>query len=178
MARWCKAGKLVRLTRGVYCLADPYRKCKAEPFYIANSLKKPSSYVSLQSALARHGLIPEFVPQTTSVTTGRPGVFETPLGRFSYRHIAPAKYWGYETIDSPDSLPLIVARGEKALLDLVYLTPGGAEMSFLTELRLQNTERIDIDTLRGFAGRFGGPKMTLVCENIERIMAADEGEEL
>ena len=175
--RWCKAGKVLRLTRGLYCLAEPYRKCKAEPFAIANSLKRPS-YVSLQSALAWHGLIPEFVPQTTSVTTGRPGVFETPLGRFSYRHLAPGKYWACETIDSGDCGPLIVARGEKALLDLVYLTTGGAEMSFLTELRLQNTERIDIDTLGELAGRFDSPKMQQARENIERIIAQDKGVEL
>ena len=177
LGRWCKTGKVLRLTRGVYCLAEPYRKCKVEPFAIANSLKKPSC-VSLQSALAWHGLIPEFVPQTTSVTTGRPGVFDTPLGRFSYRHLARSKYWACETIDSADSGPMIVAKPEKALLDLVYLTPGGAEMSFLTELRLQNTERIDIDTLGESAKRFGSPKMQQACENIERIIAQDKGVEL
>ena len=177
LGRWSKAGKVLRLTRGVYCLAKPYRKCKAEPFAIANSLRKPS-YVSLQSALAWHGLIPELVPETTSVTTGRPGVFETPLGRFSYRHVAPARYWGYETTDSADGLPLIVAGAEKALLDLVYLTPGGAERDFLAELRLQNTERIDIDTLGEWATRFGRPKMRQARESIERMIAQDQGVEL
>jgi predicted transcriptional regulator of viral defense system len=33
----------------------------------------PSSYVSLQSALAFYGLIPDVVPVTTSATTSRPG---------------------------------------------------------------------------------------------------------
>jgi len=176
--RWCKSGRLVRLTRGVYCLAEPYRKCKAEPFYIANALKKPSSYVSLQSALARYGLIPEFVPETTSVTIGRPGVIDTALGRFSYRHMAAKHYWGYETVSSSDSLPVIVAKPEKALLDLVYLTPGGAEMSSLEELRLQNTEAINIGTLGEFARGFGRPKMLRALRNIERIIARDRGAEL
>ena len=40
-------------------MAEPYRKIKPEPFCIANSLKS-ASYVSLQSALAWYGLIPEF----------------------------------------------------------------------------------------------------------------------
>ena len=176
--RWCKAGKVIRLTRGVYTLAEPYRKCKAEPFYIANFLRRPSSYVSLQSALAWHSLIPEYVPETTSVTASRPSMLQTPLGRFSYRHISVGRYWGCETVSSPEGLPLRIAFPAKALLDLVHLTPGGAEMDFLRGLRLQNTERINLDRLREFASRLGGPKMELACANIERIVSEDEGVEL
>ena len=173
--RWCKAGRLVRLTRGVYSLAEPYRKCRPEPFYIGNMLKSPSSYVSLQSALAWHGLIPEHVAETTSVTTGRPGVYQTPLGRFSYRHVNSRRYWGYQTLTSPGGLPLVVARAEKALLDLVYLTPGGAGVDFLVELRLQNTEQIDPDMLGRFAERIATPKTMQACRNIMRIIRERQG---
>ncbi len=49
LSRWVRDGKVVRLHKGLYVLAEPYRKVKPEPFAIANALKSPS-YVSLQSA--------------------------------------------------------------------------------------------------------------------------------
>ena len=176
--RWRVAGKVIRLTRGVYSLAEPYRKCKADAFYIANFLRRPSSYVSLQSALAWHGLIPEYVPETTSVTASRPSVLQTPLGRFSYRHISVGRYWGCETVSSPEGLPLRIAFPEKALFDLVHLTAGGAKMNFLHGLRLQNTEQINLGRLGDFTSKLGGPKMELARVNIERIIAEDKGVKL
>jgi len=85
LSRWVKGGRLLQLRRGLYALAPPYRKVKPHPFLVANRLV-PGSYVSLQSALAYHGLIPEHVPVTTSVTTGRPQRQESPLGSFVYHH--------------------------------------------------------------------------------------------
>jgi hypothetical protein len=40
--------------------------------------------VSLESALAHHGLIPKAVYRVGSVTSSRSRVFETPLGIFSF----------------------------------------------------------------------------------------------
>lgn len=112
------------------------------------------------------------------MTTARPTVYRTPLGRFSYRHVGLRRYWGYLTVSSAQGLGLIVARAEKAILDLAYLTPGGAEMDFLSELRLQNTGQIDPETLHRFAERFGTPKMMRACRNITRIIRRGEGVEL
>ena len=50
-----------------------------------------------------------------------------------------------------------VARPEKALLDLVYLQPGGDAPAYLRELRLQNLDRIDLDALRNLAERARSP---------------------
>ncbi|MFH1034333.1 MAG: hypothetical protein V1806_07490 [Pseudomonadota bacterium] len=82
LSRWARAGKIIQLRRGLYTLAEPYRKVTPEPFPIANRPNEPS-YVSLQSALAHHGLIPEWVPAVTSVTTARPEEVLTPLGGLS-----------------------------------------------------------------------------------------------
>ena len=68
LSRWTKTGKIYQLRRGLYCLAPPFQKVKPHPFLVANRLL-PASYVSLQSALAYYGLIPEYAPLTTSVTT-------------------------------------------------------------------------------------------------------------
>src|SRR3990170_8075332 len=81
LSRWARAGQLYQLRRGLYTLAPPFQKVKPHPFVIANRLVR-ASYVSLQSALAHYGLIPEYVPVVTSVTTKRPGHWDTPLGRY------------------------------------------------------------------------------------------------
>jgi hypothetical protein len=56
---------------------------------------RKASYVSLQSALAYHGAIPEHVPMTTSVTTRRPERLQTPIGPFLYRHVKRSFFFGY-----------------------------------------------------------------------------------
>ena len=86
LGRWVKAGKVYQLRRGLYALAPPYQQVKPHPFTAANQLVRPS-YVSLQSALAYYGLIPEYVPVTTSVTTDRPREFNSPLGKYRFHHI-------------------------------------------------------------------------------------------
>ncbi|MGM0401730.1 MAG: type IV toxin-antitoxin system AbiEi family antitoxin domain-containing protein, partial [Chloroflexota bacterium] len=86
LSRWTRAGRVYQLRRGLYALAPPFQKVKPHPFLVANRLVQPS-YVSLQSALAYYGLIPEHVPVTTSVTTARPGRWDTPLGSYTFRHL-------------------------------------------------------------------------------------------
>ena len=85
LSRWTSAGRLFQLRRGVYALAPPHQKVKPHPFVIANALVR-GSYVSRQAALAHYGTIPDLTPVTTSVTTARPGRWETPLGLYDFRH--------------------------------------------------------------------------------------------
>ena len=172
--RWVKDGKIIKIHKGLYTLTAPYNKVSSEPFCIANALK-PASYVSTHSALSWYGMIPEFVPSVTSVTTGRPQTIETPLGRFDFRHVNKKYFWGYQRIELKSGLRVFVAWPEKALLDLIYLTPGGDTMEFLDELRLQNFEQIDRTRLRQFAGKFKSPKIIRALENIETILEQGEG---
>ena len=120
LSRWTSTGRLHRLRRGVYALAPPFRRVGPHPFVVANRLVRPS-YVSLQSALAYHSVIPEAVPVTTSITTARPGRFSTPLGDFAFRHIKRELFRGFRTIDVGGRHDAVVATPEKALLDLLYL---------------------------------------------------------
>lgn len=76
-------GEVLRVTRGVYCLAAPYRKSHPHPFAVAALLCFPS-HVSLESALAYHALIPEAVYGVTSATLQRGREYATPLGHFTY----------------------------------------------------------------------------------------------
>lgn len=165
LSRWVAAGKLIKLRRDVYTLAAPWRRVEPHPFLVANELHRPS-YVSLQSALAYHGLIPEAVPVTTSVTTTRPMTVDTPLGRFAYRHVRSQAFFGYGRTAVWGEQEAFVADPIKALLDLVYLTPHGDSMTYLESLRLEGLEAISPQELRSHAGRWSKPKLERAVENI------------
>ena len=174
LTRWTKSGRVYQLRRGLYALAPPYQKVKPHPFLIANHMRR-ASYVSLQSALAFYGLIPETVQVTLSITTGRPEQYETPLGAFEFRHVKPELLHGYRMTSLGEAISLragqqaLIATPEKALLDLVYLHPGGEGPEYLHELRLQNLERLDLDALVCRAETFATPKLRRAVEAITRL---------
>ena len=174
LSRWVKAGRLIQLTKGLYTLAEPYRKRAPHPFVLANAIRK-ASYVSLQSALGHFGMIPENVPTVTSVTTQRPARQETPVGRFLFRHIKKSWFSGYRQVDLGSPQKAFVATPEKALLDLVYLTPGADNYEFLVELRLQNLEVLDRDALVRLAQTSKSPKLQRAVRLIERLIEEEGG---
>jgi predicted transcriptional regulator of viral defense system len=174
LSRWRQAGKIYQLRRGLYSLAPPFQKVIPHPFLIANRLI-PASYVSLQSALAYYGMIPEHVPVTTSVTTRRPAHWETPVGVFDFRHIQVDFFDGYRLIDLGGKQQAFIARPEKALLDLVYLEPGGDTLDYLTELRLSNLNQLDWQLLSRLAGKIEKPKLMRAVALIQNL-TSEEGE--
>lgn len=177
LSRWVTAKKLYQLRRGLYAIAPPYQKQQPHPFLVANRLQK-ASYVSLQSALSFYGLIPDVVNTTTSVSTGRPESIDTPLGRFQYRHIKSELLFGYQLMDLGGQSAL-VATPEKALLDLIYLQPGGSELDYLKELRLQNTETLDPELLHRQAAVFNTPKLRLAVRRLLQVISGEtEGYEV
>jgi predicted transcriptional regulator of viral defense system len=157
LSRWVQTGRVIQLRRGLYTLAAPYQQTPPHPFLVANSML-PGSYVSLQSALAYYGLIPEYVAQTLSVTTQRPSHWRNPLGDFRFQHLATHLFFGYQQVSFAPGQNGFIALPEKALLDLVHLTPNGADPAYLAGLRLQNLERLDPRCLHALAGRAGKPK--------------------
>ena len=179
LSRLTASGRLLQLRRGLYALAPPYQKVKPHPFLIANHIARPS-YVSLQSALAHHGIIPEHVPVVTSVTTSRPGRWNTSMGDFSYRHIKTGLFFGYRLEDVGGGQAALIATPEKALLDLLYLQPGADRLAYLRELRLKNMEELDLEVLSGLAEHRGGPALIKAVGMVEEMarVAAEEYETL
>lgn len=172
LSRWTRSGRLYQLRRGLYALAPPFQKVRAHPFVVANRLVRPS-YVSLQSALGFHGVIPESVPVTTSITTARPGEFSTPLGAFVFRHVRVGLFQGFRLTDTGTRQQAFVATAEKALLDLLYLEPGSNSEAYLAELRLEMTERLDLGELRSLSEHFRpGRVRPAVARLIERAREA------
>lgn len=172
LSRWVKAGKVLRVRRGLYALAPPYRKIRPHPFLVANRLQR-GSYVSLQAALGYYGLIPEHVPVTTSVGPGSPRRWLTPLGRFEFRHLAPSLVGHYRYLEVDAAQWAFVATPEKALLDLIHLVPGADRPEYLRGLRLQNLEGLRSDELRRVAESSGKAKLRRAARGVAELAAAE-----
>ena len=114
--------------------------------------------------------IPEFVPEVTSVTPGRPHVRQLPSGRFSFRHLKADRLFGYRLMDLGDGQQAFVATAEKALLDSVYLQPGGDDREYLRELRL-DFGVLDLDALDRMAARYAAPKAARAARRIRDLAA-------
>ncbi len=175
LSRWTRAGRVVQLRRGLYALAPPWRKVEPHPFLVANRLV-PGSYVSRHAALAYYGLIPEHVPTVTSVGSGHPGCWDTPLGSFEYRHVKRGLLFGYRSVVLGGDQRAYVASPAKALLDLIHLEPLADRATYLRELRLQNLDRLDLEELRCFADRAGRPKPRRAAAVVEAL-AREEARE-
>ena len=176
LTRWTNAGKLHQLRRGLYTLAPPYQKVKPHPFLVANKLVR-GSYVSCQSALSFYSLIPEYTPTVVSVCSSRPGYRDTPLGTFLFRHIDRKYLGGYHSVDLGNGQQSLVAVAEKALLDLIYLTPKGDSVSYIQSLRLQNLVKLDAQLLTHLVEFFGKHKMRRAEKYLVQVIKEDvEGE--
>jgi predicted transcriptional regulator of viral defense system len=174
LSRWVKAGRVLQLRRGLYALAPTWRKVEPHPFLVANRLRR-GSYVSLQAALAWHGIIPEHVPAVTSVGPGRPETVRNPLGSFQLNHLADGLLFGYARVEVAPRQFAFVASPEKALLDLVHLTPGADSIEYLRELRLQNPDAIHMSVLEELAQRSGRPKLVRAARHVGPLLTAEKG---
>lgn len=110
LSRFAKRGLITSLKRGLYCFA----KKEIDPFTIANQIYQPS-YISLESALNYHGVIPDVpLAGVTSVSPTTTRKFITPKGTCFFQKISSKLFWGY------NEAPFKMAFPEKALLDYEY----------------------------------------------------------
>jgi len=151
ISEWLASGTLISLKRGLYVVGSPWRQEALCLPLIANRLYGPSC-VSLDYALAWHGLIPERVVEGTSVCTGRGREFENKLGRFSYLSVPERLFSVGLKIAVVGNQHFWMASPTKALCDKVLLTRhlktlGKASMqAFLFEdLRLDEEGLRDFD---------------------------------
>lgn len=140
-----REGKLLRLKRGFYCVNPKFSGRPVDVMAVANSLYDGPSYISLETALAQYGLIPEAVMGMTSVVTGRSKRYVTPVGWFSYQTI-PEKLFGIGVRTENGHL---TASPEKALCDYLY-TRANLRMTSPKSLiaYLEDDVRFDFDAFK------------------------------
>lgn len=171
ISRWKKRGKLLPLTRDLFLLNEADRKTHPSGTFLACEMYKPS-YVSLEYALAFHGLIPEKVADFTCVTTRKTRRIENALGTFTYRHVKVEGYGGFTARKDEAGLPFFMAEPEKALVDFVYLNLEKFESArtfgeVITEsYRLQNTGTLNRGKVLRLARQFGTIKLLALLKEL------------
>lgn len=166
---WRKKGWISQLKKGFYVLDKEDRCVNPSRFYVANVLMSPS-YVSMESALAFYGIIPEEVHDVISVTLKKPVVYKNEFGVFRYHHIKKEAFTGYHLIEDEARAKVMLALPEKALLDLVYFNlskfkRGGVEV-FDEDYRIQTEYKFDKKRLLAYAEIFDNEMLTLVVRQL------------
>jgi len=132
--RWTKNGLLIHLRQSYYTFPE-YKGKPDIVLYFANRIYRPS-YVSLHTAMAFYGMIPEAVVQVTSVTSLKTASFSNDFGEYIYKSVHQELMFGYDLKSVADRWTLQLARPEKALIDLLYLYPFYNTVQALEDLRL------------------------------------------
>jgi predicted transcriptional regulator of viral defense system len=118
-------GDILGIRRGLYCLEPRYWRRPVSVYALSQCVHGPS-YVSMESALAHHGWIPEAVYACTCASYGNAREYRTPLGVFSYRRVPQRVFFeGVDRCVDPDGNVYFMASPAKALADYVYVhNPG------------------------------------------------------
>lgn len=130
LRRLASSGLVTPVRRGVWAVFE-----KPDPLALAEYVTAPyPSYVSLQTALYRRGMIAQIPSAIYLVSLARSDLVETSIGSYSVHHVRPELFFGFE-LDSRSGTKLAVP--EKALFDFLYLSPTrGSLFTALPELEL------------------------------------------
>ncbi|WP_316798658.1 hypothetical protein [Pedobacter frigidisoli] len=117
-------GLIEPIKKGLYIAGRSLGAERPESALLANHILGPS-YLSMESALAHYGLIPEKVFAVTSMTTKASRKFQTSIGLYSYTNL-PLPYYafGLATVNLSKDQQAIMATPEKALCDKIATTAG------------------------------------------------------
>ncbi|MFZ2339445.1 MAG: hypothetical protein WAW07_06935 [Bacteroidales bacterium] len=168
LVRWTSTGLIIRLRQGYYTFPE-YIGRPDYPLWFANRIYRPS-YISLHTALAFYGMIPEEVMQITSVTSLKTAHFSNAFGEYSYKSVKSELMFGFDLKTMADGRTLSLATPEKALLDLLYLYPFYDTGQDMEDLRLDEgflSEDLNRDLLKEYTYRFENKALE---QRITRLM--------
>ncbi|MDZ7879658.1 MAG: hypothetical protein U5L45_18415 [Saprospiraceae bacterium] len=124
-------------------------------YFISNHIYNPS-YISVESALAHYGFIPEGVFRHTAITTLKTQNFDTPIGLFTYQTLKPNLFFGYNLLNF-NGFNYKIADPQKCILDFLYLNPHLKTEGHFYELRLNISDikaQVDFDLFHKYAVAF------------------------
>ncbi|MCK4540311.1 hypothetical protein KAU09_04115 [Candidatus Parcubacteria bacterium] len=168
LSLWSQKKYIQKLKNGLYAISERAKSLKMET--IAFNLYQPS-YISLEWALFKYGLIPEIVFNPTSVTAKTTRVFKNNFGLFSYRHLKKELFFGYRKINENGQIYLI-AEPEKALLDYLYLnSPKIKTQEDIKELRFNEIEikKLNKTKLRKYTEMANNKNLQKLIYNITNV---------
>jgi predicted transcriptional regulator of viral defense system len=176
--RAVSAGEVIRLKPGLFLLQPRFRKSDPHPYVVAALLHAPS-HISLETALSYHGLIPEAVYQTASVTTARSRAFDTPIGRFTFETVpARSPRAGVQVVKIGNGAWAFVATALRAIADTVYLRPSVTwvrdGLGFLTDsLRIEEEDlgRLELASCEQILESLRSRRVRQYLEGLRRELA-------
>ena len=175
-------GVIESIKKGLYIAGPKISSSKPENFLLANQIYGPS-YVSLETALSYHGLIPERVYETASMTTKTRREFNTPAGLFTYTHL-PLPYYafGLNLVKLSPEQYAIIASPEKALCDKIVSTSGvllrsttQAKAYLLEDLRIEESSLKKLDLKNILSWLTDAPKKESLETLIKPSRTYDKG---
>lgn len=153
--RLVRDGLIARVLKGIYVT----KNCD---LWILSARIRESSYVSMDSALASHGLTGSVPQRSLSVvSSGRKRTFKLQNGGIHFYSIAPEFYFGFSRL----STGVNMADPEKAFIDLLYFHVKGA--GFLIDpLKDVDVEKLDRKKLFGYLKGYKNPKFVKFVKGI------------
>lgn len=125
-----KNNRLIKIKRGLYT-----DNINENQFLIGNILYSPS-YISFETALSFHNMIPERVVAIRSATfkKNKSKTYRTKVGLFCYQDINQNAYpYGIDIIKL-DGEDILIASKEKALTDMLSIIPKRKDLNEMHEL--------------------------------------------
>jgi len=148
LRRMAAARHVCSLKRGVWALTGAGGP---RPEEAVGLLADPfPAYVSLESALHAHGVVPQIPAAIHVVTAGRAARYRTPLGEFRFHHL-DGRLFGSPEDHPPIRDGVALATAEKAILDTLHLRYRLGGRPYVGDWDLS---RLDVVRLRRSAARF------------------------
>jgi predicted transcriptional regulator of viral defense system len=163
LTRLARAGLVRSVRHGTWWLEDAF-----DPLRLPEYLTAPlPAYVSLQTALHRHGLIEQIPEVVYAVSLAKTQWVKTKVGTFSVHHVTPEVFGGFEETERGAKL----ATAEKALFDFAYLSSGRSRLfASLPELELpRGFKRKELT--RWFAMVSSERSRTLTSRKLDELLA-------
>jgi len=154
ISRLIKAGEIIGLTKGYYCL----NKAEVNWQKMALEIYEPS-YLSFEWALSQYDILSQKTYALTLATTKRAKQVEAGDIIISYHHIKAGLFFGYELRDG-----YLIAEPEKAFLDLAYLSLNGYARFDAEEM---NLGLLDKDKIKSYLKKFKSRRLEKLIK--ERI---------
>lgn len=155
------AGLVRRLRRGLWALDRQLDPLVVPPFLTAPL----PAYVSLWSALSRHGVIEQIPRRIAVASLDRSREVVTAVGVYEIHHLAPELFTGFDGSEQEGYL----ASAEKALFDTVYLRAAAGSRAFFPELSLP--ANFDSAALSEWTERIGSARLrTLVSRRLAEVL--------
>lgn len=172
LARLEALGVLVRISRGIWCQPAhrDFTPNQAADLLLGNE----RGYVSFLTALHIHGVISQIPASTQIATTGHGRVVSSPVGRYEFFQIKPELMQSGFAM-SETQPPYLLASGEKALLDTLYIsTRKGKRFGRLPEIDVAVLDLKKIASLFA-AQNFTNRIASAIAQRFDQIGIAKRG---